>query len=59
MTLREYAATVAFDLATPESVAAETRLPVTDSVNVAPTIARVLGLKFDNVDGKPLLDALK
>lgn len=35
------------------------RLPVTDSVNVAPTIARVLGLKFDNVDGKPLLDALK
>jgi predicted AlkP superfamily pyrophosphatase or phosphodiesterase len=35
-----------------------TRLPVTDSVNVAPTIAKLLGLKFDNVDGKPL-DILK
>ena len=35
------------------------RLPLTDSINVAPTIAKVLGLKFDGVDGKPLLDALK
>lgn len=35
-----------------------TRLGVTDSVNVAPTIAKLLGLKFDGVDGKPL-DILK
>ena len=34
------------------------RLPVTDSVNVAPTIAKLLGLNFDHVDGKPL-DILK
>jgi len=34
------------------------RLGVTDSINVAPTIAKVLGLKFDGVDGKPL-DVLK
>jgi predicted AlkP superfamily pyrophosphatase or phosphodiesterase len=34
------------------------RLPLTDSINVAPTIARILGLKFE-ADGKPLLDALK
>lgn len=30
------------------------RLGVTDSVNVAPTIAKLLGLKFEGVDGKPL-----
>lgn len=40
-------------------IRAGARLPVTDSINVAPTIARVLGLKFDNVDGKPLLEALQ
>jgi len=34
------------------------RLPVTDSINVAPTIAKLLGLKFDGADGKPL-DVLK
>jgi predicted AlkP superfamily pyrophosphatase or phosphodiesterase len=34
------------------------RLPVTDSVNVAPTIAKLLGLAMDNVDGKAL-DILK
>jgi predicted AlkP superfamily pyrophosphatase or phosphodiesterase len=28
------------------------RLPVIDSVDVAPTIARLLGLKMENVDGK-------
>lgn len=30
------------------------RLPVTDSVNVAPTIAKLLGLRFEGVEGKPL-----
>ena len=34
------------------------RLPLTDSIHVAPTIAKVLGLKFENVDGTPL-DVLK
>jgi predicted AlkP superfamily pyrophosphatase or phosphodiesterase len=35
------------------------RLPLTDSIHVAPTIARVLGLRFDHADGKPLLEVLK
>jgi predicted AlkP superfamily pyrophosphatase or phosphodiesterase len=34
------------------------RLPVTDSVNVAPTLARLLGLDLGRVDGRPL-DVLK
>ncbi|HLY10574.1 MAG TPA: alkaline phosphatase family protein [Planctomycetota bacterium] len=35
------------------------RLPVTDSIHVAPTIARLLGLNLGSADGKPLLGALK
>ena len=35
------------------------RLPLTDSINVAPTVARILGLKFDHADGKPLAEVLK
>ncbi|HLY75697.1 MAG TPA: ectonucleotide pyrophosphatase/phosphodiesterase [Planctomycetota bacterium] len=35
------------------------RLPVTDSINVAPTVARILGLELDHADGKPLLEVLK
>ena len=34
-------------------------LPLTDSINVAPAIARILGLKVDPAESKPLLDALK
>jgi hypothetical protein len=29
------------------------RLPVIRSVDVAPTIARLLGLRLENTDGKP------
>jgi predicted AlkP superfamily pyrophosphatase or phosphodiesterase len=35
------------------------KLPVIDSVDVAPTIARVLGLKMENVDGKIREEILK
>jgi predicted AlkP superfamily pyrophosphatase or phosphodiesterase len=35
------------------------RLPVIDSVNVAPTIARLLGLQFEGVEGRPLAAILK
>jgi predicted AlkP superfamily pyrophosphatase or phosphodiesterase len=35
------------------------RLPVIDSVDVAPTIARLLGLRMENVDGKVREEILK
>jgi predicted AlkP superfamily pyrophosphatase or phosphodiesterase len=35
------------------------RLPVIDSIDVAPTIARLLGLRMENVDGKVREDILK
>ncbi len=35
------------------------RLEVIDNLDVAPTVAALLGLKMDGVDGKPLLSILK
>ncbi len=35
------------------------RLPVIDSVDVAPTIARLLGLRMENVDGTVREDMIK
>ncbi len=36
-----------------------TKLPLIDSVNVAPTIAKLLGLNFEDVEGRPLSTILK
>ena len=34
------------------------KLPEVNNTVIAPTIAKLLGLKYPNADGKPLLDAL-
>ena len=35
------------------------KLPTVDNTVIAPTIARLLGLKYPDVDGKPLLEAMQ